>query len=431
LLGWQIGDRTLFEGVRKLRDGERLALENGRTRIDRYLAPDRPLTRRDRAAAIPEAAHVLRTYLGNYLDEHPDAVLQLTGGIDSRILLAAIEPGRRRGLRALTLAATPASEDVSIATELTRRCGLQHLIYGFEALEALEPTEAFELARWAAETLDGMADPLAHAALSLVEQQAPQGNRISGLGGEVARGFYYMGAPVLMPVSRRATRVLTGWRMFANESVPAGVLAPSFAREVRDFATEDVYRTLSATQLSWLEATDHFYLYERMQRWAGLTATAVGLTRSAVNPMLDRRFLEIATSLPPRDKAGSRFLAGLLCHLDAELGDIPMDERRAPRTYADPSRLEQLTRQTTTLNKGYRKVRQRLSRSRRPAAGGPVLSNLVVRHWRDHPDVLNPARTTGLLDERWLDDVLGGSRGVEPSAAAFVTSLVSAQLTVD
>jgi asparagine synthase (glutamine-hydrolysing) len=431
VLGWQIGDRTLFEGVGKLRDGERVVLESGHARVERYRRDARDVTRRGNATAIPEAAEMLRCYLDGYLDDHPDAVLQLTGGIDSRILLAAIDPARRRGLRALTLAAEPDSEDVRIAAELCQRNGMEHLVYGFEELRTLGPEQAFLLVQEATAAVDGMADPLAMAALSLVEGQAPQGPRISGLGGEVARGFYYVGPSMTMPVTRPATRLLTAWRMFANESVSEGVLEPAYAKEVRAVAEDDIYRTLRATGRPWMAATDHFYLYERMQRWAGVTDTAVCLRRPAVNPMLDRRFLDIAASLPPSEKAASRFLAGLLCHLDPELADIPMDGRQPPRTYVDPSWTERFSRRTTVVRKGYRKVRQRLNRSHRPPAGGVTLADLVVRHWRARPEVLAPAAASGLLRAGWVEEVCGGSRDPDASDVAFVTTLVAAQSAID
>jgi asparagine synthase (glutamine-hydrolysing) len=434
LLGWQIGDRTLVEGVHKLRDGHRITLSGGTASIERYERDGHPRGQApipNRTAAIREAAGLLRTYLAQYLDEHPDAVLQLTGGMDSRILLAAVDPARRKGLRALTLAGSPDAEDVRIASDLSHRYGMEHLVRGFTGMDRLEPGAAFELAVSAAHLLDGMADPLALAALSLFEGQVPQGDRISGLGGEVARGFYYMGPTVSMPVSRLATRILTDWRMFANEAVPDGVLEAGFAAEVRDFAREDVYRTLRGTGHQWLEATDQFYLYERMQRWGGVTASAVCLQRSAINPMLDRRFLDIASSLTPHDKSGAKFLAGLLCELDAELGTIPLDGRKAPQAYANPSWIEPFTRQLPVVPKVYGKLRQRVLREHRPPAGGQVLTELVVRHWREAPEVLDPARSTGVLDERWVAEVLGGDSPVEPSAAAFVTTLVAAQSMLD
>ena len=431
LLGWQIGDRTLYEGVRKLRDRERVELGAGRARVANYGADQDPRLPRSNATAVPEASALLREYMGQYLDEHPEAVLQLTGGIDSRILLAAIDPARRRGLRALTLAAEPESEDVRIAAELARRNGMEHLVFGFEAVRDLDAADAFRMTLEASQQLQGMADPLAHAALSLVENQAPQGDRISGLGGEVARGFYYVGPPVRMRVSRWATWVLTSWRMFANEAVSEGVLPAAFAKETRELALDEVYRSLAQSQRPWLEATDHFYLYERMQRWAGVTDTAVCIQRAAVNPMLDYRFLEIAASLPPPDKSGSRFLAALLCQLDPELGEIPMDGRKAPRAYVDPSRLEMLTRQSTVLEKGFRKVRQRLQKTKRAPAGGQSLAERVVDHWRAAPDSLDPALRTGFVDERWVAEVLHGRCQPDPSDVAFVMTVVAAQPVVD
>ena len=71
-----------------------------------------------------------------------------------------------------------------------------------------------------------MADPLAHAALAMAEARAQPGVRISGLGGEVARGFYYFGRPRTTPVTRQRVERLARWRMFTNESVPADALDP-------------------------------------------------------------------------------------------------------------------------------------------------------------------------------------------------------------
>ena len=67
---------------------------------------------------------------------------------------------------------------------------------------------------------------------------------------------------------------------------------------------------MAATGKPWLAATDDFYLSQRMQRWAGVTDTAVCLDRSVVNPMLDDRFIAIARGMAPESKRGSLFLAG-------------------------------------------------------------------------------------------------------------------------
>ena len=221
--------------------------------------------------------------------------------------------------------------------------------------------------------------------------------------------------------------------MFANEAVSEGVLEPAYAQEVR---TEAAWTTstgrLLATGQPWMAATDAFYLYGpnaalgRRHRHGRMPATGAWSTRCSTD-----RFLDIAASLPPQEKAASRFLAGLLCRLDPELGDIPMDGRKAPRAYVDPSWAERVTRRSSIVGKGYRKVRQRLDRSHRPPAGGVTLAELVVRHWRATPEVLTPALASGLLQEAWVDEVLRDAREVDPSDVAFVTTLVAAQSAID
>ena len=204
----------------------------------------------------------------------------------------------------------------------------------------IDPAEAYALCLDAARRLDYTADPIAHAALTFAEARSEPGPRISGLGGEVARGFYYLGPPTKAPVTRTRAERLARWRMFVNESVPAEALDPSFAEWARDFATQEVVRVLAETGRPWMAATDDLYLHHRMQRWGGVTETAVCLDREIVNPMLDDRFISIATALDPLDKRNSRFLSRLQLELDPELGAIPLDGRPAPAAYAHRSRAE-------------------------------------------------------------------------------------------
>ena len=334
-LGWQLGQRTLFEGVAKLAPSGIATLKDGAVTLSSYrgCGAARPV---DLGHAVQVAARVLRTYLTAYLEDHPDAGLQLTGGQDSRLLLSAIPKAQRRGLRVVTLGRA-GDPDVDIAGELATRYGMRHEILSLSGLEELDPAETYALCLEAAHRLDYSADPVAHAALTVAESRSEPGPRISGLGGEVARGFYYLGLPTTAPVSAKRAERLAHWRMFVNEAVPVEALDPSFGQWAREFATGEVVRVLSETGRPWMAATDDLYLHHRMQRWAGVTETAVCLDRQIVNPMLDDRFIAVATALDPLDKRSSRFLGRLQLALDDELGSIPMDGRPAPAAYAHRS----------------------------------------------------------------------------------------------
>ncbi|WP_345801196.1 asparagine synthase-related protein [Microbacterium sp. AZCO] len=422
-LGWQLGQRTLLDGVEKLAPGVTARLDaRGVVLGPEPEAHDEPVAP---GVAVHRAAALLRTSLEALLDEHPDAVLQLTGGQDSRLLLSAIPPSRRKGLSAMTLG-VPGSDDVVVARRLAAMHGLDHEVRDLPRFDGLDPAEAWELCRAAAVQLDASADPIALAALSLAEDRFDQGVRISGLGGEVARGFYYVGHVHDRLYSSRDAIRLARWRMFANESVEPALLAPEFAEWSLTTAEAAVHNALRDASDEWFRATDVLYLRHRMQRWAGVTETAVASRRTVLNPMLDPTFLDIAMRLAPADKAHSRFLAHLQLALDPELARIPLEGRPAPVQYAHGGPAAATSLALSSGRKATRKIAQRIRHEARPPAGGTAVARAAVEHWRRHPELLSRAAGSGLVRASWLEAVGTGRIQPRPSSLAFLLNLETA-----
>lgn len=422
-LGWQLGQRTLMAGVQKLAPGVVAHLDE--TGVTTTRPPDRTIEPISFDDAVRQAAGLLRASLETLIDEHPDAVLQLTGGQDSRLLLSAIPPARRRGLRAMTLG-VEGDGDVKVAARIATRYGICHEVHGLEGLDDITPDRAWTLSVDAAGRLDGMADPVALAALTVAEAAFEQGVRISGLGGEVARGFYYTGKVGDRAYTRKDAEQLAAWRMFANESVEPGALSPDFGEWARGAARDSVFDTLVAGGAEWFRATDELYLRHRMQRWAGVTDTAVAYQRIVINPMLDEDFLMLVARLAPRDKANSRFLASLQMELDPELGRMRLEGRPAPVAFTDAGYLSSIRRTVSTAGKVARKVAQRARRGNRAPAGGVTLAAKVVEHWRENPAIVEQSAVLSFIRESWMDDVLNTRLQPRPSSVAFVTNLVVA-----
>ncbi len=259
--------------------------------------------------------------------------------------------------------------------------------------------------------------------LTLVERRFEQGCRIAGLGGEVARGFYYLGNSRDTSVSRSRVARLTAWRMFANEAIDPAALTPELRTGAREHAVDRIFGLMAATGKEWLAATDDFYLEQRMQRWAGVTDTAVCLDRTVVNPMLDDRFIAIAQSMSPQSKRNSRFLARLQMALDPGLGRVPLDGRPPPEAYATAGLLNRARAVEALARKANAKTRQRLGRTTRPAAGATTLAAKVVEQWRSDPTLLEAAARHGVLDESWVDRMASGLVDPTPSTVAFVLNV--------
>lgn len=423
MMGWQIGDRTVFDGVRVVPPGTIASLEFGSVRMDQYIEPVKqhgPVPGLE--GAVEEMADILSRWQASYLDDHPDTVLQLTGGHDSRILLGAIPEKRRAGLRALTLGADD-SPDVLIAAQLSDRYGLRHQVSHLDDVTPT-PAEAHDVSLVAARALECLASPMALAPLLLVEVRLEQGHRLSGLGGEVARGFYYAGQPGGAQTSSRLIDRLARWRVFTNEAVEAAAMTAAFRDEARD-------ATLAALDGmfppgDWLRATDEFYLYQRMRRWSGVHGSASATRRYAVNPMLDRRFIELALALAPADKRDSLLLGRLMTRLDPDLARIPLDSGLVPARLGRRDVVTRLAIGAATSRKAARKVRQRMAHARKPQLGAAQLAELVLAHWRAEPSACHALYDVSVLDSKWLDGVLAGSRPAAPTTVAFLVNLLAA-----
>ena len=430
LLGWQMGDATAFEGVKKIPAGHVVSMQRGELHITSRTANfglEEGLTIEQ---AVQESAGVLRDFVGAFLDDHPESLLQLTGGQDSRILLGAIAAERRGECACMTLE-VPGSADVGLARSITQRYGMTHLIVNQRGLEALSPAAAHSLVQAHASRLAFAADPLASAALFVAEAAQAGRPRLSGLGGEVVRGFYYAGPPMGQRVTSRRIRQLARWRLFPNEAVPPGVLGEEFAQWGRAVTLAKLEEIFTMAGPQWYPATDEFYVSQRIQRWAGVLASSTCYDRYVVNPMLDHRFLAIAQRLPSRLKSGSRFLASIMECLDGELAALPMDGRPPPAVYARPGFRRSLHLSAATLNRVAGKASQRLRQQRRPAAGSEVLARFMQEHWRSRPDTLEPVRATGYLSEAWLTAFLSGSVDASPAAIAFMSNLLGAVTALD
>ena len=426
LVGWQVGLRTVFDGVGKVPAGCLAILDDGRVTLHRYveesLAVDGPPPSIE-AAAVEQAALMVEFHEA-YLRDHPGSVLQLTGGQDTRVLLAAIPPALRDGLAALTLD-VHGGTDSRFAERLAGLTGMRLHVHWLDEGPAVTPAEAHDLAVSAARLLDGMASPLALAPLLRAEGQLEQGHRLSGLGGETCRGFYYFGQPGGATTGPRLIEKLAGWRLFANEAVESDALAPDFAASARSDALEMITASFDGYPTEWLAATDHFYLYQRMQRWSGAHGSVAAVNRHFVNPMFDRRFIQLAHAVRPEEKRHGLLTGRLITLLDAGLAAVPLDSGLVPNRLGRPGLSARTAAYRVTAQKAVRKIRQKVRGQGRPQLGAAETAALVIEHWRAEPDVVTPLRSTGLVRDTWLDDVLAGRATPEPATVAFLVNLLA------
>jgi asparagine synthase (glutamine-hydrolysing) len=422
-VGWQLGQRTLYRGVAKLAPGESVLLCGTRLRVDHHAASQVQPGSTSLDEAVDHASATLRRTMSEYVDHADDPLLQLTGGMDSRLVLSSVPKGRRSALRAMTLD-VPGSSDAAVARTLADRCGVHHRVVSLDGLGSVPPSEWFERVRVTAESHDAMLDPVAKAATDWAEEEVDQGNRVGGLGGEIARGFYYTGRVRPVSVTRRRSERLARWRVLANEAVEIEALNARHRHAATVVALDAVHSALVEAGDEWFSATDELYYRHRMTRWAGLAESAVSTRRLLMNPLLHPDFIDMARSLSPRDKAHARFLGRLQMALDPELGRMPLDSRPPPEAFAYPGLGSRPRQAYTRSRSALRKAAQRARGARRAPAGGGVVAAGVLQHLRTHIGLADPLRGSGWFDPDWLEGVLDGTVLPQPNTVAFMMNVL-------
>lgn len=426
LVGHFLDQDTAFRGVKKLRPGHSWTLSDGRL-VENEIPPGDFRAERVPSAdeAVREMAGILREAMERCLDLFPDAVFQLSGGLDSRLLLAAVPPSRRAGLGALTLEA-PDSGDGRVAAALARRYGMRRDVIDLAELGRLGPAETHRLVVGTALSREQVLSPLHLGMLEWVEGRTTDAPRISGLGGELSRGMYYPMQRRRPAVERKAVERLARWRIFSLDPVAAECLDAEFARESEATALDRLQHVFAGFGGDWLSATDAYYYRQRYHRVIGASLTASCTEHPGVNPLLHPRFVALAEALPPDAKRGSRFNARLVAALDPELAALPMDTGVRPSALTAPRPVTAARTARAQGGKVWTKTRQRISKRGEAVSVTSALTRSLVEHWRAEPHLLEPVAATGFLSREWLDRMLAGSAVPAPATAGFIALLEAA-----
>ncbi|WP_067462335.1 hypothetical protein [Actinomadura macra] len=426
LVGHFLDQDTAFDGVTTLRAGHGWTLTDGRLTENEiqpgdFRVEEAPPTEE----AVRELADVLRTSMEHLLDEYPDAVLQLSGGLDTRLVLAAIPPARRVGLKTLTLSAND-SGDAATAALLAEKTRMQQEVIDLSDLERLEPSEVHRLVLDAARRHEQILNPLHLAMLEWVEEQTSDAPRITGLGGELSRGMYYPMQRQHSGVTPKLVNRLAKWRIFSLDPVDSTCLDPVFARESEAATMSRLHDIFGGMSGDWLSATDAYYYRQRYHRAVGGVITSSCTEHTGLNPLLHPRFVAIAEALPPDVKRGSRFNARLLSALDPDLAALPMDTGVRPSALMAPRPLALIRTARDKGTKVVHKTRQRLSRRGDIGTVHSALARSLVTYWRSEPRLLEPVAASGLVDLGWLDRLLAGPNIPAPATTGFLALLEGA-----
>jgi len=401
-VGHLLGEASLFHGVGKIPPRKFLEIESGVARVSPLPFDEAPVgTIEDENEAVESGAEVVRACLGSCLSAHPSAALQLSGGWDSRLALAAIPADQRREHIAVTVGSNEAA-DLAVARVLTQQQQMRHRVVDLTQARTLGAGEILALLRVGAMGVDGSVNPLAHAVLVWIDDQIGSLVRVSGENGELCRGFYYHGQRDVEQPSAREHSRLVNWQVCLNDRVDPSIFTRSFARHADEVASDAVSAGLDGARTGWLARTDRFYLRERMQHLKGPEISSPTVRRPMLMPFFDARFTDWATSLAPGLKRHNRVAARIIERLAPELLQVPLDTGLRPVLFARGGPAPGLVKRLGIARRLARKAWQILTASAQPAVGASTFLRRCTPLVREH-DLLRRVRSLAFIDEQVLD----------------------------
>jgi asparagine synthase (glutamine-hydrolysing) len=422
VLGEYAGTDTPFVGVRRLGSGQCVRLGERGLTVEEYVDPVVPQRgSRDAKRAVAEGLAAVRAGMDACATAYPEFAMELSGGLDSRVILAALLAAGRRPTQAITLG-EQGHPDVVVASELAARFEIPHRHIDLTGLAGLSPPEALRLTDTAGRRGDYSGDCVALGVLEFVEAVAGFQPRFSGQNGEVARGFYYPFQPPWPQTADVLSRALIRWRMMANERASGELLVSEVGAAGVRRAAQTTRAYLESTGADWLTATDLLYLNWRMQRWLGGGWSASMQSRPILAPFFHSRYISWALSTPPRLKRGSRLLARVLDAIDPELAGIQLADGDIPTAIFRPELSDRLSHMRRTTEKVAVKVRQRLGGAGKPPQGAPALARLALDAMVDERRGLERVAALPFVSGEYVERVFE-SRQASPRTVGMLVGL--------
>lgn len=411
--GSVFGTRTLHQRINKVKPGC-IAGFQGATQTTRqsYCPIIRPAYGKHKNERIvAEFATVLTDAVGSTLDRVDRPIMDLTGGFDSRLLLAAALHHRTAQKLDCTVTGEAGDGDAVAANRIARTLGIRL---------TRRPPLIGDVSAWWTTALDalaftdGEADVLEYANTLAIQRAGLMqfDGSINGSGGELIRGYWW---ELLWPhagaSSRFDTRRVAAAR-FAHDPWAESLLAAPFDDTLTEHFTGVLEAELRGLD-DWPNTAlmDRVYLRLRMQRWQGRLASATNRIWPCFAPLLYRPVVETAFDAPASLRRNGRMARAVLQYMSPRLAALPMADGTpaSPVTIASawrhlPRYRDLFKRAIHTLHGGRL---QRVSDTRLAALLQLDATKAILR-----PDVMY---TRNLYRDRELADLLNRASAGEVS----------------
>jgi hypothetical protein len=333
------------------------------------------------------------------------AALELSGGVDSRFVLALGLAAGEAPRKALTI--DTGGADAEIAADIARSLRIEHRVVRFDQRPSPSALRSDAVAFVQASL--GRANATASAYFPGVFRQVAdfRDEQVGGVGGEVAAGFYHTPIDALWRGLPLALWVRL--RLAAPGDTQVGVFEPSRRRALADASMARLRAALELDDRSgrpWRARVDRLYREYRLGNWAAATLEASSRWYRVTMPLMSDAYFDWARSVPAAEHRGKSvqraFVQRVLGGRGSERRDpvVPDGQVLGSVPYAVASDAVGRRSRGAKFMRKWRRVVERLGSRPRPA---PRLASDAATVLSGDPEF----RESILALARWESGALG------------------------
>lgn len=323
------GDKTLFAGVRYLEPASALTFGGGQlTRTQYWDLNYKPVSGISDEEAVEQLTASLKKAVAIRMTDQLRYGISLSGGLDSRAVLAAIEPTQRKGMPTFVYGPLHCGE-VKIAEQVARKCGTSH-----RSVE-ITPELIIQHAERAVWLTEGrMSIWLSYMVPAYKAIAGDIDVVFDGLGFGQTLGGAFLRKHRVAGMSKEAMYAdFQHDRSVFRDAEMLKVFLPQYhdvAREAPANAFGGVYQRMSSTDPRL--AFDEFYWHSRLAYIATMHVYGRDLVEISC-PTVDNDLNTLAYNLPPEKRLGHYIYREFLKHLSPELARIPYNKTMVPASW--------------------------------------------------------------------------------------------------
>ncbi|RMH37808.1 MAG: hypothetical protein D6690_01570 [Nitrospirae bacterium] len=422
--------RTLFKTIEKLEGGSVYVLKDGEVeqRI-RYWCPSQLVPNRYcDETAVEKLWESLTNASKRIHARYEKPVCDLTGGYDSRTLLAAFMS--ESVPVTTTVSGAPDHPDVRIAKRVASGLGVPCL-----HLEYREPYTWSRLERMVPLT-DGECNLVEYAGIHEIHQHLLSYDvSINGSFGGLARGLWW---EILGSASERKdafpSRQLIQQR-YLTQAIDRTLLAPSIAVDLFEHLAGWVDRVVEpVSQYPLTFQMDVANLALRIQRWQGRLASSTNRIHPCLSPFGLRSVLEVVLQTAAATRRHNRLIQHMLSRYAVVFTQIPLADGSLPQPISWRNWWKAMPDLRYLARRAIRKATSMAGLARTSALGSSREATIRISLWQDPDfrDLLDPRtmRSAPLCDEGRLARFLQQSQQTAFPYETLWQRLVSLEVTL-